>query len=101
MRLIENLTIKHNFLESPIKRRNFTLILGFFWPDINSKKFKNNIFRLNSTRAIDWCINCHIWMIKNFSTIFTIGKGGPLPKKKSKIFSHPHMTIYTPIDSPC
>ena len=28
-------------------------------------------------------------------------KDHPLPKKKSKIFSHPALTIYTPIDSPC
>ena len=64
MRLIQNLTIKHNFLKRPLKRRNFTLILGqkfgflkrpkkrriftqflgFFWPDINTEKFKNITF---------------------------------------------------------
>jgi hypothetical protein len=30
-------------------------------------------FRLSSTRAIDWCMNCHIWMRKNFRLFF--GKG--------------------------
>ena len=44
---------KYDFLKRPIKRRIFTLFLGFFWPDIDSKKFKNITFRLNSTRAID------------------------------------------------
>jgi hypothetical protein len=37
-----------------------TLFLGFFWADTTQKKFGNNIFRPNSTRAIDWCVNCHI-----------------------------------------
>ena len=27
-------------------------------------------------------------------------KGGPLPKKNGKIFSHQDMTIHTPIESP-
>jgi hypothetical protein len=42
------------------------MFLRFFCPDINTKKFKNNIFRLNSTRAIDWCMNLLIWMRKKF-----------------------------------
>jgi hypothetical protein len=75
-----------------------TLFLGLFWLDINSKKFKNITFRLNSTRAIDWCINCHIWMRKNFD--FFLVRIPPC-ENRAKFFSHPDMTIYTPIDSPC
>ena len=37
---------KHDFLKRPIKRRIFTLFLGFFWPDINSKKLKTTNFDL-------------------------------------------------------
>jgi hypothetical protein len=60
--------------------------LRFFWPEITSKKFKSNIFRLNSTRAIDWCMNCRIWMKKKFSSIFTI-RGDPYQKKVEIFFS--------------
>ncbi len=65
--------LKDDFLKRPIKRRILTQFLGFFWPDINLKKFKNIIFRLNSTRAIDWCMNCHSWIGKIFDFFF--GKG--------------------------
>jgi hypothetical protein len=41
------------------------LFFVFFWPKIIQKKFGSNKFRLNSTRAFDWCINCHIWLRKN------------------------------------
>ena len=90
---------KHDFLKRTIKRRIFTLFLGFFWPDINSKKFKNITFRLNSTRAIDWCMNCHIWLRKYFRHFFD--KGPPFGENSAKIFSQPNMTIHTPIESPC
>ncbi len=74
-------------MKCPLKRCIFIRFLGFFWPDINSKKFKNITFRLNSTRAIDWCINSHICLRKNLLNFHY--KGGPLPKKKSNIFSYP------------
>ena len=38
-----------------------------FWPYISSNFFINNIIRLNSTRAIDWCINCHVLFKKKFN----------------------------------
>ncbi len=76
---------KYDFLKRPIKRRIFTLFWEFFWLDINSKKFKNIIFRLNSTRAFDWCINCHIWIRKKFYSIFTI-REDPYQKKSRKFF---------------
>jgi hypothetical protein len=37
---------------------------------------------------------------EKFWSIFS-QKGEPLPKKERKFFSQPHMTIYTPIESPC
>jgi len=61
---------KHDISKRRLKRRILTWFLGFFWPEITLKKFKSNIFRLNSTRAIDWCMNCRIWMKKKFSTFF-------------------------------
>ena len=73
------------------------MFLGYFWPDITSKKFKNNIFRLNSTRAIDWCINCHLKVRKKFYSIFTI-REDPYQKKVEHFFQ-PDMTIYTSIDT--
>ena len=42
----------------------FKLDFGLFWSDIALKFFKNNILRINSTRAFDWYMNCHIWMKK-------------------------------------
>jgi hypothetical protein len=45
------------------------LFLGFFWSAISSKNFRNNIFRLNSTRAIDWCMNYHAWLGKKFESV--------------------------------
>jgi hypothetical protein len=44
------------------------------------KKFGSNIFRLKLTRAIDWCMNCHIWLRKNFDP-FLPKRGDPYQKK--------------------
>ena len=57
---------KHDISKRRLKRRILTWFLRFFWPETTSKKFKSNIFRLNVTRAIDWCMNCQISMRKNF-----------------------------------
>jgi len=46
------------------------LFLGIFGPDIAIKKIRNIIFLINSTRAFDRCINCHIWMRKHFIAFF-------------------------------
>ena len=44
-----------------------------------------------------------VWIVTSgwgkFSANFE-HKGGPLPKKNSKIFSRPDVTIHTPIESP-
>jgi hypothetical protein len=64
---------KHDISKRHLKRCILTLFLRLFWPKITSKKFKSNIFRLNSTRAFDWCMNCHISLRKNFQIFF--GKG--------------------------
>ena len=64
---------KHDISKRHLKRCILTLFFRFFWPEITSKKFKSNKFRLNSTRAIDWCMNFHIWVRKNFRIFF--GKG--------------------------
>jgi hypothetical protein len=44
---------KHDISKRHLKRRILTRFLRFFWAEINPKKFGKNIFRLNSTRAID------------------------------------------------
>jgi hypothetical protein len=49
--------------------------------------------------AIDWCMNCRIWMRKNFRLFF--GKGPPYSEKRAKFLFHPDTTIHTPIDSHC
>jgi len=35
-------------------------------PKIPSNIPKNSIFLINSRRAFDWCMNCHIWTRKIF-----------------------------------
>ena len=76
---------KHDISKRRLKRRILTWFLRFFWPEITSKKFKSNRFRLNSTRAFDWCINCHISMRKNFGP-FLPNRGDPYHKKRRKLF---------------
>jgi hypothetical protein len=76
---------KHDISKRRLKRRILTWFLRFFWPEITSKKFESNIFRLNSTRAIDWRIDCPISMRKKFYSIFTI-RGEPYQKKGRKFF---------------
>jgi hypothetical protein len=46
-------------LKMPMRINPKIFCILHFWPYISSKFFINNIIRLNSTRAIDWCINCH------------------------------------------
>ena len=75
---------KHDISKRRIKIRILTWFLRFFWPEITSKKFKSNIFPLNSTMAIDWCMNCCIWMKQKFGSFFTIR--GTLTKKKVENF---------------
>jgi hypothetical protein len=82
---------KHDISKRHLKRCILTLFLRFFWQEITSKKFKSNIFRLNSTRAIDWCMNCHISLRKNFGQFLPNRWGDPYHKKKSKFF--PQLTF--------
>jgi hypothetical protein len=72
---------KHDISKRRLKRRILTWFLRFFWADTTQKNFGNNIFRLNSTRAIDWCMNCHIWLRKNFGPF--LPNRGDLYQKKS------------------
>jgi hypothetical protein len=78
------------YLRTQVKPQ-YQLFLGSSdWVYITSDLFQNIIFQLYSTRAFDWCINCH-------NRFFT----NSLTKKMSKTFPLPHMTIKTPIESPC
>jgi hypothetical protein len=52
--------------------------------DLLQKKFKNNIFRLNSKRDIDWCMNCHVWIRNYFYSNWTIRD--PYQKKSRKFY---------------
>ena len=85
---------KHDISKRPIKRRILTWFLRFFWLEINPKKFKSNIFRLNSTRAIDWCMNFHMRLRKNVYSIFTI-RGDPYQKKVENFFASKYDNSYT------
>jgi hypothetical protein len=76
------------------KNTYLNTFLRFFWPEITSKNF------INSTRAFDWCMNCHIWMRKIFRFFFD-AYFHPFGENRVKFFSHPNMTIHTSIDSPC
>ena len=72
--------------ENVIKLTYFCFVFVLFWPKIIQKKFKSNKFRLNSTRAFDWYINCHIWLKINFGPFLPI-RGDPY-QKKVEIFGH-------------
>ena len=77
---------KHEISKRRLERRILTWFFRFFWPEITSKKFKSNIFRLNWTKAIYWCMNCHTSMRKNFYSIFTIREDS-YQKKVENFFS--------------
>jgi hypothetical protein len=47
------------------------LFFGFFGHISTQIFFINNIIRLNSTRAIDWCINCLAWLQKKIRPFFS------------------------------
>ena len=49
---------------------------SFFEPDFKINIFRNNMFRINSIRAFDWCMNCYI-MVKFFFFIFLMKRGDP------------------------
>jgi hypothetical protein len=49
-----------------------SIILGFritafriIWTSNRHKHFQKQL--ISSKQAIEWCMNCHIWMKKNFS----------------------------------
>ena len=54
------------FFVTSYKKTYFYKVFRIFLARYHFKKIKNNKFPLNSTRTIDWCMNCHIWMIKKF-----------------------------------
>jgi hypothetical protein len=53
---------------------------GCFWPEGTTNIFKINISLINSTRAFDWCINCHTWS----GVDLEIWKSSTLKKKTSR-----------------
>ena len=71
----------------------FLLCFSSFLAKNHSKKFGSNKFRLNSTRAFDWCINFHIWLRKNFH--FFLVRVRVKNVCWTKIYLQPDMTIYT------
>ena len=64
------------------KCRNYENVLHATWI----------LFMINSTRAFDWFLNCHLWLRKSFGSFCRLM--ATLTKKKSQIFSHPDMRIH-------
>ena len=83
--LFTNLRLKTWFFKTSFKMTYFNAVFGLFRPKITQKKFRSNIFRLNSTRAFDWCMNWTIWIRKNFGP-FLPYRGDPYQKKSRKFF---------------
>jgi hypothetical protein len=50
----------------------FWHIWSFFEPDFRINIFRNNMFRITSTRALDWCMNFNIFVKNFFFHFFTI-----------------------------
>ena len=57
---------KHDFSKRHQKIGIFYTVYRLFGPNIAINISKNNIIRINSTKAFDWCMNCNIWIKKNF-----------------------------------
>ena len=74
------------FFKTYYKKTYFSTVFRIFCPVINSKKFKNITFRLNSTRAIDWCMNWNIWIRKNFRHFLWLRVPLLVPKFLPKFF---------------
>jgi hypothetical protein len=72
--------------------------LGFIEQEIALNNFLKNIFLINSIRAFDWCVNCHIWKKTFFLSFLTI-RGDPYLNNRN-FFLSPNMIIHTPIESP-
>ena len=75
----------------------FNWLSIYFWNNSNIEIMKIYympwiLFMINSTRAFDWFMNCHMWLRKSFGSFCRLM--GTLTKKQSKIFSHPDMRIY-------
>ena len=58
---------------------------SFFEPDFKINNSWNNMFQINSIRAFDWCMNCHI-MVKYFFSIFLMKRGDPYQKNIKNFF---------------
>ena len=48
---------------------------SLFEPDFKINNFKNNMFRMNSIRAFDWCMNCHIYSVSCDLSAVPVGTG--------------------------
>jgi hypothetical protein len=85
---------KHEISKRHLKKHIFTRFLRFFLADITSNIFKSNIFLIDSTRAFDWCINCHIWMREKFR-LFLV-RVPPYGENRVKFFfSSRYKILYT------
>ncbi len=94
-----NSALTFSLFDDSVKKVKNSYFFEYFSTKNTPKLFKSNRNRLNSTRAFEWCINCHASAIFDFFVFF--GKGPPLCKKWTKIFFWRNMTIYTPFESPC
>ena len=74
------------------------MVFRIFWPDNTLNIFRNNVFRINSIGAFDWCMNCHFSKKINFC--FFLVRVPPFIQKNEKKNFHPDMAIHTPIESP-
>ena len=58
--------------QNVIKLTYFCFVFRLFLAKNHSKKIGSNTFRLNSTGAFEWCINCYIWLKINFGQFLPI-----------------------------
>jgi hypothetical protein len=74
--------IKSDFSKRRLKDTYFYAVFRLFSARNRNKYFF--IFLINSTRAIDWRMNCHTSIRKNYGQF--LHKGEALTKKKLEIF---------------
>ncbi len=84
---------KHDFLKHPIRRLIFTLFLGYFWSDVNSKKFKKHYISTKLDRGYRLVYKLSYMDKKNILLYFYY-KGDPYQKLYS--LSNSNFMIYLP-----
>jgi hypothetical protein len=85
IRFLQKMALKaNNIISKPdLKKHILALFFCFFGSEITRK----NIFLNNSNRVFDSCMNCYIWLKKNFE--FFLGKGPPLLSNMDQNFGGP------------